>query len=88
MSDGTCEPLRGCYDDIPEPMRSALERVEPINPELAAESADAYREADDITRADILAFFESDGPERVRQVRLRHEEGVPTASDLAGWAGA
>lgn len=88
MSDGTCEPLRGCYDDIPEPMRSALERVAPLDPALVADSAELYREADDATRADILAFFESDGPEKVRQLRLRHDEGVPTASDLAGWAGA
>lgn len=71
------------FDDIPEPMRSALiEQVELDNEAFALDMAADYRKADKHTQSDILAFFESDGPEKVRQVRLKHEDGILTAADL------
>lgn len=47
-----------------------------------------YLRADEETRADYLAFHESNGPERVRQIRLKHEDGTPTAADLEKAMGA
>lgn len=54
--------------------------------ELIDDTLKTWAESDEDTRADILAFFESDGPEKVRQARLKHEDGVPTAADLKDWA--
>jgi hypothetical protein len=54
------------FDLVPEPMRGAL-RAHP-DATFAADMARDWLEADDATRADFLAFFESDGPAKVDQV--------------------
>lgn len=65
--------------ELPEVIREALEG-QPV--ELVTDTVETWRNADEETRADILAFFESDGPEKVRQAKLKVEGGVPTVADL------
>ena len=60
-------------------MKEALREQEP---EFAEERAQKWLEADSITRRDIEAFFESDGPKKVHQAKLKVREGVPTSADL------
>ena len=69
---------------IPEPMRSALHEQEP---EFARECALDYLTAEPDGQADMLAFFESDGPKKVDQAKQKHEHGTPTSADLEEWLG-
>ena len=66
-------------DKLPKILRDALAGK---RPEFQEEMAKAYLEADEDTQADILAFFESGGPEIIRQLVLRDQDGTPTANDL------
>lgn len=74
--------LEALLAKIPEPMRSDLREQEP---ELAAEIACDYLAASPESQADMLAFFESEGPRRVSEAKQRDEDGTPTSSDLEGW---
>lgn len=49
---------------------------------FAWEMAAKWCVADGESRADIAAFHESDGPEMVRQAKVKHIDGVPTVADL------
>jgi hypothetical protein len=69
--------------DLPDEMRDALADQKP---EFVAEMIERWRVADEETRADILAFFESDGPRRVHEAKVKHEDGTPTSADLDAWA--
>lgn len=69
--------------DLPEAIREAL-AGQPLD--LVTDTVETWATADDATRADILAFFESDGPRRVHEAKVKHRDGTPTASDLEGWA--
>jgi len=60
-------------------MRDALAAQEPG---FAAEMLDLWDDAGADGRADIEAFFLSDGPRLVHEVKLRHTDGVPTSADL------
>lgn len=73
----------GEFDDLPPKMREALERQ---TPEFARECAESYRAADEESKADILAFFESEGPRVVHEVKLKYEDGTPTSEELEGWS--
>lgn len=68
--------------EIPEPMRSDLAAQDPV---FAAEIARDYLAASPDSRADMLAFFEGDGPRRVHEAQRRDEDGTPTSGDLDGW---
>lgn len=70
-------------DELPEIILAAL--AERNDPELEADTRRMWADADSLARVDILAFFESDGPEKIRQCHLRREDGIPTAHDLHGW---
>jgi hypothetical protein len=48
--------------------------------------ATSYLGADAFGRADIEAFFESDGPRRAHEAELKVNEAVPTSDDLVQWA--
>jgi len=72
--------LRSILALLPEPMRAAVEAQES---NFAGEMAQRYLLApDEETRADILAFFESDGPRKVHESKLKHNDGIPTSADL------
>ncbi len=67
-------------EHIPMPMRRDL--VAQGNLLFAWEMAARYLAADADSRADMLAFHESSGPEVIRQLKLRDADGTPTAADL------
>lgn len=71
--------LEALLAQIPEPMRSALREQDD---EFAEEMALAYCSANDLAKADIMAFFESDGPRMVHESKLKIEDGTPTSDDL------
>lgn len=64
------------------PMRDALRAQRALQPEWAEDYARDYLAADPETQADLAQFFEDDGPEIVRQLKVRDEDGTPTAADL------
>lgn len=66
--------------ELPEVLARDLE---PRTPVFAREMSWRYLVASEEDRADMVAFCESGGPERVRQIRLEHEDGIPTSADLA-----
>lgn len=68
--------------DHPDVRRDLIAQAEGGNFDFAEECLYRWLEADEDTRAEIAAFHESDGPEKVRQVGLKHEDGTPTAADL------
>lgn len=68
---------------LPESMRGPLEAQAVA---FFCRETVAYLNADESTRKDIAAFFESDGPRKVHEAKLQHEEGVPTSADLEKWA--
>lgn len=77
--------LENLLAQLPEKMREALSH---LLPEDAESMALDYLAADEATQADIAAFFDSDGPEKVRNVYQEHvknQDGTPTAKDLEGW---
>ena len=76
-------PLSALLAQLPEPMRSALAACSEAT---AVEEAAAYLAADEATRADMLAFYEADGPKAVHDLKHRHADGTPTSNDLKGWA--
>lgn len=82
MSDA----LESLFSQIPDgPMKDALRAQEP---DFAEECLLAYLQGDEATQADIVAFFDSGGPEMVENVKQeiqRDEDGTPTARDLEGW---
>lgn len=78
----TDEYLNGLLDRLPDPIRKALDGQ---SREFVEEIALTYLGAPEEAKPDMLAFFESDGPEKVRQVILKHEDGTPTAGDLESW---
>jgi len=47
--------------------------------------AQRWLDGDEVTRLDIEAFFESDGPRKVHEIKAKHKDGTPTSSDLEGW---
>lgn len=64
------------FDKIPDgPMKDALRDQDPA---FAEEMAQRWLDGDEATRADIEAFFESDGPRMVHEAKLKHEDGTPT----------
>lgn len=65
-----------------DPLEEALRDQ---RPEFAAEVRRAFRRADSTTKADILAFFSSDGPARLGERVLKAKDGTPTTSDLENW---
>lgn len=71
------------FSDLPPKMQEALKSQ---TPEFAQECAQSYREADEESKADIAAFFESEGPKKVHDLKKRDEDGTPTSDDLEGWA--
>lgn len=70
---------------LPSRMRDDLRQQDPT---FARELAVAYLDADPVTQADMAAFFDSDGPKKVHDLKLEHEDGTPTSADLADWPGA
>lgn len=76
------EELHSMLAKVPESMRDALYVQEP---HFAYEMARDYLNADRITQLDIAAFFDSDGPKVVHDLKVQHEDGTPTSHDLAGW---
>ena len=64
---------------LPVELREALGT---LHPEDAFAAATTFLEAGVDDQAGMLEFLNSGGPERLRQLRLEHEEGVPTASSL------
>lgn len=68
---------------LPGVLRDAL-RLQ--SPDFAQECARAYLDADEPSRADILAFFESDGPRKVHEAKQHIEHGIPTSEEIEGWA--
>lgn len=67
---------------VPPVMVAAL-RASP--PALARDILAAFACADEAGRRDMIAFFESDGPRKVREKQLRAVDGTPTADELARW---
>ncbi len=70
---------------LPPKMRHAMEHQEP---EFAMSMARDYLAGDEATRLDVAAFFDSDGPKVVHDLKVEHEDGTPTSHDLDGWLGA
>lgn len=60
-------------------MKDALREQEPA---FAEEMAKRYLDADPESRVDISAFFDSDGPRKIHEAKLRILDGIPTAADL------
>jgi len=70
-------------DDLPDgPMKQALQEQAS---EMAQSFLKDYLAFDELTQADIRAFFESQGPKRVHEKLLKNSEGTPTSSDLKSW---
>lgn len=65
-------------------MREALEAQ---TPEFALEILNMYLDGDEATRADMRAFFDSDGPRMTHEAKLKHNRGIPTSADLNDWLG-
>lgn len=76
------EELHSMLAKVPGAMRAALYKQEP---HFAYEMAHDYLHADRITQLDIAAFFDSNGPKVVHDLKTQHEDGTPTSHDLAGW---
>lgn len=74
---GRC--LRSALALVPDAMRRDLKAQEG---RFAAEMIERYLRSDEAGRADMLAFHESHGPEKLRQAKVKHEDGTPTAADL------
>lgn len=70
-------------EGMPEAMREAIESQDPA---FAAECVQRWVEADPASRAE--AFFESDGPRKVHEARLKIEDNVPTSAELEKWGKA
>lgn len=66
-----------------DPLEEALRGQ---RPEFAAEVRRAFRRADPVTKADMIAFFAGGGPKRVGERVLRRRDGTPTSADLEEWA--
>ena len=76
--------LQRMLDALESPaMREALEEQDP---EFALEILQRYFAAGELARADMRAFFDSDGPRMVHEAKLKHHDGVPTSADLKTWA--
>lgn len=69
----------------PKVMRASLRAQKP---DFAREMAQRYLDADEAGKADITAFFESDGPRKVHESRLKIDDGIPTSHDLDKQLGA
>lgn len=67
---------------LPEVMRPDFEALIGDDDEFIRDMAYMYLNADEEAQADIRAFHKFDGPEVVRQLHIKHEEGTPTAHDL------
>lgn len=80
------DALEALFSQIPDgPMKDALRAQDEA---FAEECLLAYFDGDAATRADIVAFFDSGGPEMVENVKQelkRDEDGTPTARDLDAW---
>lgn len=73
------EELNRLLDQLPAVMRQALLGQ---TEDLATDTARYYLAADPVTRGDMLAFFTSEGPRRMREEELKDKEGIPTSADL------
>jgi hypothetical protein len=69
----------GKRNKLPRKIREALKGQTPA---FREEMRRRWREADEASRSDILAFFESDGPRKIHEAKLKLEEGIPTSADL------
>ncbi len=67
---------------VPESLQEALKTLSVAD---AVGAARAFLEANEEDRAGMLAFIDEDGPRRVRELRVRDEDGTPTAADLEDW---
>lgn len=67
------------YPKLPECLVDAMKEEEPV---FALECVWRYKIASPEGRLDMASFYDSGGPNMVRQVRLRAEQGVPTSEDL------
>jgi hypothetical protein len=76
------DDLDALIERLPEVMRGPFRDQDPI---FAREMAVTFLDASDETKADIEAFFASDGPRRFREHKLKHEDGTPTSDELEGW---
>lgn len=75
--------LREAYSDqFPEAMARDMPT---LSGEDAAEMAVKYMEADDEAKADIVAFFESQGPRRVSHLRAKDKDGIPLPEECGEW---
>ena len=64
---------------IPKELKEALKLLAPEDAEAALKQ---FLESDANDQAGMMSFILGDGPEYCRQLRLEHEEDIPTASDL------
>ncbi len=67
---------------VPPKMADALVQQDDVG--FAADMLMKYFNADAASRADIEAFFESDGPAKVEDAHWRHG-GIPTPGQLRSW---
>ena len=68
---------------IPEAMRRDLQdQIDVGNTDFAEKMAVDYLAMDPVAQEEVAAFHEQDGVRRMREIKLRHHEGIPTSSDL------
>ena len=68
---------------LPGKMAEALDADD--NPQFIAEMLGRYLLADEDSKADIIAFFDSDGPAILEDVHVRETTATPTAEELSEW---
>lgn len=79
--DGFCLECGGMTPALPDELVEALKE---LSAEDAAAAEATYRGATPEEREEMLAFLRT-GREPLRQIKLRHEDGIPTDADLARW---
>ena len=73
--------LRDLLAKLPSPIREAMEAAGFDDGWKEATAMD-YLASDEEDQAGMLEFVTGGGPEFCRQLKLKHEDGTPTADDL------
>lgn len=82
MDDDRTVELKQLLERVPPSLREALEQADPEN---ALDLARQFLASDAEDQAGMMEFIASEGPRRVRDLKTKHRDGTPTASDLADW---
>lgn len=75
--------LEQLLNRVPAALREALLKLN--DEEKALDLARQFLDSDEEDQAGMMAFVASGGPRRIRELRVKRQDGTPTAADLADW---